>query len=428
MQLKKAEARYSLLIRSYPSESSILRVCELIYGSTDVKLLASLSTLPFSVGRSFSPYEAEQLAKNLRELDVGYSFKGLTQDLPPIEYQPSFKQSSPNEDTAKIRALGARKKSPLRIFGWGLVVAAAALSIWFGIAHNPISFKKAPPSEPSTEFAPDTRAMIEKVVKDVEFRRDRDLLWEKAALNTHLKDSDAIRTFESSLATLKYREGSTVLVKPNTLIVIGSEAGGANQKIHLDDGGVSTRLEATSTPQKWSIVTKAGILELETPRPGAKQSRIDTSISGDKMKVSVSEGRALLRPLAADKTPVEIQTRQSLEATPTEVSAPQPMTLEIFLRSPAEGQVIHIDPERATPISFEWSAPEVTGDQSVEYEWFAATDADMKNILLTQKTTATAVQVNYLDLGTIYWGVRSVVDGMTYESRVQTLHVKKPSK
>ena len=63
---EKNVARYQLVIEQYPDESLVSKVCELIYlTSKDRNLLASLSTLPYSVGRTFSTDEARPLHEAL---------------------------------------------------------------------------------------------------------------------------------------------------------------------------------------------------------------------------------------------------------------------------------------------------------------------------------------------------------------------------
>lgn len=426
MHMTQAQARFSLTIRSYPNERSIADVCRLIYQTTDPKLIASLSSLPYLVGRSFSAQEAEALSRELQSLKVSFHFKSPKGDL-DIDFNPDAKTSSEESMLSRGRLSFDFLKSLQRKTLYRGLFAIGALSLSAIVAKYSLDhwdgWMAAAPKSEATNAGESTnyRAKIEWMERSVEFRRERELVWHPAELKLSLFDSDAIRTFDNSSAILKYREGSAVSVRPNTLMVIGAQTNESERSIDLEDGSVQAHLKASAQPVKLSIHTKAGTLEMQSPKPGEADSKVETSIKGTQLKVAVTQGNAVLKPAKADLPKVELKSLQQVEASPEKIAEPQVFqpTLQVF--TPKNDVTIVMDPQAGQPIEFSW---ENLGEGAT-YTLIVASDEAMRNVLLKQESTVPSIQLNYLDLGDSFWRIAAKFGSVDYLSPVMRIHVQK---
>lgn len=421
MQLSQSQpARYHLVIKSYPSESSIGDLAQLLYDAKDPTLVASLSSVPYTVGRSFSPNEVEFFADEMKKLKIGFSFKSESPDLPEIQFDPDAKKTEMKSQNPVAQKPDGISWKPLLFALIGLVVVIAGLSFISTLRTSSKSSESPSADEPSSAFDQNYRARVDSITRTVEYRRDRDLLWNRVEVPLALQDQDALRTFEDSQAVLRYREGSSVIVKANTLLVIGSNQNESDKRIDLEDGSVSARLTASKKPQKLSIHTKLGTLEMTSPEEGKKEARFETTIKGEKLAVAVTAGALKLTPRDASQKTVEIQSHQKIEATAESISAPEAYTPSLSLKSPENNSVLKIDPQGAQPIRFEW---EDLGSDTT-YEWRLSSDEQMKTILLSQKTSAPFIDVQYVDLGSVYWQVSATQNDVEFVSRAFKLNVQ----
>jgi len=417
------DARYRLVIHSYPAEDIIPRVCRLLYGSTDKNLLASLSSLPYIVGRSFSLREVDDLEGLLRQCEVGFTFKSSTDGFPDRHFDPKKPHQKDSEsfslDSKVIRSI------PKRVLISGMLIGLLAASFLL-IKWDLKIIQDYQESQTAKRVSAEFYARVSQLINTVDIKTKSSLVWERAKENMNLQQEDSVRTYDRSSAKVDYANGSSISIKPNTLLVIGRSETEIEKRIDLDDGSIQTRLIGSKTPYKMSIHTKAGIIEVKSPTKPNEESRLETKITGNDLKVTVSEGRATLVPSNPEMKPVEITQQQSVSAsksaisqpiTPATIARPKPMEL----LSPPTDSRIKVNPQDSQPISFE--CQDLGGD--VYYIWELASDQNMQNVLLRQTTQQPKLKVNYLDLGTFYWRVVAESHDARFMSQPRRLYVEK---
>ncbi len=421
MQLNAAAAKYSLLLRSYPDVSTTEDVCELLYHSRDPKLVGTMTSLPYAVGRSFTGSEMENLRQMLEARGVGFIFKSTHPGFENIEFDPTQKTKSENQPPQQ---LGMKRSA----YKWARSISWALLSlIVLGVGY--IWMVNQQTSLPLPEFSKETspsmgtRATLSKIVQRVEIRKDRDLLWNPATERQGLEDRDALRTFAEAFATVTYLEGSQIIVKPDSLVIIGELSNPVEREIELTEGVVAARLKYAEPPETLSIQTKVGRLQMKGPTSkDQKESRIETKMKGDQWEVNLSAGEATLIPSANSDSPITLGPAQKIEVTPEGAKDIQAYTPEIKLLEPTADSMMKVDPNKSEAFRFSWEPFEPL----VTYRWVLASDEKMSSLLLEQTTTDTQISVNYLDLGTVYWQVSAVSEGETIAlSPVFKLHVQK---
>jgi len=238
MKPQTDEARYQLTLLNYPNAGVIPKICKLIYQVEDKNLLASLNTLPYVVGRSFSKDESESLHLALKELKIGHRF--LSNDGPPLLFDPTqTTEKKVKEPSAKVLPFKRKDRLKSRKLIIGVFASLLVIvGIWIFVANSRQT--KVLPSIENENF----EAKIESLIRDVEYRVAEGFLWKKAAVNLSLQPQDSIRTFQESLAYLRYREGNRVTVFPNTLMVIGKRESSERKLIKLQDGSLQARMKS----------------------------------------------------------------------------------------------------------------------------------------------------------------------------------------
>ncbi len=411
-------AKYELTLLEYPHENCVQDVCELIYQSQDKNLLGALSSLPYTIGRSFGSDDQIEISKELRRLKIAHVFKSISPDFPDIEYYPTQAVRADNP-ISEIPTKKRRVRIPMEwMLAFGILISVSAFFVvreWF-----PSSPSDAPSQvQENTDF----RAQLKKIVRNVEYRKDRDLLWNKAMQNLGLHEQDAVRTFSESFATLHYQEGTRVIVRPNTLVVIGENDLPENRRLRLEDGSVRAKMDTGKSINTLSIETNVGTIEIKSPEAGKENStQVETKMTKNgQVSVAVSQGAAVLKPTRKDAPSVTVAARQQITATPLSVSAPTPYVPSLQLFEPTTDATLSFNPLNPSPIQFRW---ENLGE-AASYQFQMAGDPEMKVILFNQNLSDPQIELNYLDLGTVYWSVKSQVEGTTYQSPIWRLHVQK---
>ncbi|MDB5037378.1 MAG: hypothetical protein JWQ35_906 [Bacteriovoracaceae bacterium] len=422
MNPQEAEARYQLTLLNYPNTGTLAEICRLIYQTEDKNLIASLSTLPYIVGRRFSHPETEHLHSEFKRLKVGHRFQCDKPGITAPSYDPNHFVAERKEESKKVVEINKfKKKAPVAKFSrkWilGLIIISLLGAIFYFISKNKIKTLEHSES-PSQTY----EAKIETVDHDVEFRIADDLLWKKAKDNILLQTKDSVRTFQDSRAYLKYREGSLVTVHPNTFLIIGKETAPNRKVLKLEDGILQARMKPSDQAQHLSIETSSGILEMESPKgTELKEMKIETSMNKGTLTVSVTEGQATLTPKAKDSPVIKLDRLQQITATEKNVSAPVPFIPKINLFAPVMNEAIVIDPQKSSAIRFKWEA---LGDNA-NYELSLSIDPEMKEVLIKQTSSVPQLEFSYLDLGILYWQVSATLDGVKYKSPIWRLYVQK---
>jgi hypothetical protein len=411
------EARYQLTLVNYADAKAVPQICELIYQTLDKNLIASLSTLPYVVGRSFSHAEADRIHTQLKQLKVSHRFVSDLNGTTVFSFETTEKVFNA-EQLTRTRRVTMKVRIRRKFFlGTSAVVVAAVCAVCFFA----LSKVQNVPLHPSTDQFEIT---IEKMERDVEYRLADDLIWKKASVSQGLQTHDAVRTFQNSNATLVYHEGPRLFVQPNTLLVIGKNPAADRNSVHLQDGSLKTRLKANRQPHYLSIETASGTLEMTSPKEGeSKETKIETSVANGTLRVSVTQGQVTLKPTAKNAAPILLNSREQLTATAQSVSKPAPFEPALTLLKPPMNQILKVDAQQSTPTTFQWKDL----GEDAEYELMLGSDEKMKEVFLRQKTKMNELVLNYLDIGTVYWQVVAVADGITYRSPVWQIHVQKPS-
>lgn len=411
-----SEPRLTLRILSYPSEDSIEIACDLIYAARDKTLMASLSSLPYTVGRGFSTEDSNRLAAQLSEAKIGFEF------VDPLSKKIIHSHGRPAE------VPGANEQVPTTPqLKWILFLVAGILTavILALVPYKDVYRKVTGTAETTSTEDPASnhRALISNVKNQVDFRRSKDLLWSQAQVNEKLFDKDAVRTGSESVAVLQYREGSSLIVRPNSLVVIDQGKDESSRKVDLSDGSIQARLKNTNPPTSLAIETKSGTIQLSGKVGEPVEARVETSLKGTELKVAVAQGRARLLPKTPDAKPIDLATRQQIQVTPEQVGEVREYTPRLTLYFPSPDVILSVDPEQMAPLKFEW---EDLG-ASVVYRWTMASDEAFQNILFSQETSEPKVEINYADPGKIYWRVEADEMGMKISSEVSSFYVKKPN-
>lgn len=409
MTTPAAEPRYQLTILGYSHSQTLSKLSELIYRSQDQNLIASMSSLPYVVGRSFSIAEAHLLHTELKNLKVSHRFKSDQTGATEFVFDLSKKETpiAPSTPISKYRP---------KLWQLMTLIAVAAIAIF--------QFKSRPSNntEDSEAFNESYEAKIEHLNRDVEYRGADSYIWSKAITSQKLQAKDSLRTFQDSSAVLTYRSGSRLNVQPNTLIIIGDSPIAGNNRLDLRDGTLQARVKSSAKSEKFSIETKSGTLELESPTEGAKETKVETSLSKGTLTVSVTQGTVRLQPSAKNATVVTLKSLEQITATAESVTTPTPFVPKIDLIQPGEDTKLISDPQKSSPHLFQWKD---IGEPAT-YELILASDSKMSSVFLRQKTTSAQIELSYIDEGEIYWRVDAVADGVTYSSPARRIHVEKP--
>jgi|GEM_PF-4291608 len=444
------EARYELTLVSFPDHAAIIRACELIYHSKDKNLVASLSSTPYVIGRSFSKQELMQLHENFKSEKIGHRFlaKPPHQDL--VEYDPNAKVVSESKQDLSINK--SSKKFPIKIIFISLAcLIALSLVVFllgkiditpiFSFQSNPkisnpkdnktstsseVEMGSSSPSSAETASAKSTYdAKLEDLMNKVEYRRRDQVSWGDADLGLLLHNRDALRTFAQSSALIRYRGGSAVRLKENTLLTVGESSRSSDdsltRELNLENGSIHTRLAAVKTPQEIKIKTSQGVLEIKSSAGLKDNTNVETSFNGKKLKIAVASGSVNFKYKGKVAKEVHLQSHQQITSTKSGVTKPQVYHPSLTLYFPKQRARIDVKENLDNAIQFKWE-PLFKG---VTYQWSIATDSKMQNILLKKETQDSSLSLAYLDIGSLYWQVKATLDGVLYVSPIQQIYVQK---
>lgn len=418
------DIRFELILTYFPNESALEEVCQLIYNSQNRNLVAALSSTPYTVGRSFPREEQEVLSEKFKSLGVGFQFKSKPPYHEIIQFDPQYVPTHSDKKN-KIYSL----KVLLTILA--LIFAAISVAYFLPFLKFESFWKlnEKGPSEKSRSEKPaalDFDAELSFVIPKVEYRASQTLFWENAQRNQKLKHNDAIRTFSKAAAVIRYRDGSYVRLKENTLLTIGetqiSNEEGTERELELKDGSLQARLEASPKPNSLAIRTPEGVLQLKnTKNKKSSPTQVITSFRNGELEIKVAKGSIEFKPKKMSEKPIRLQELQRMLHKPEESPQISDFIPEIEIISPENGKHLKFEPNTTQKFIFEWEniAP------NIEYEWTLWSDAEARNLLLSQKTTRTSVELKFLDVGALYWKVEATYEGIKYASPLTKIYVEK---
>lgn len=424
--------KFELQITGFKSSSSMEKACEIIYGKSDRKLVASLGSLPYVVGRSFYREEIEALRGKLQSAGVSFKLVGK----PPLTEVISYNANQP--ESAAPESSAPRLNNSLVVT---LVVVLVLVLLSLYVAQNRESDSALPPTtsgadsisprstpETPTELVGSTNesfdAILTQVRGNISHRKRDSLFWSPASERAELLQRDSLRSFDHSSAVLLYRSGTRVLIQPNTFVVVGATTetdGVEKREISLNEGGVNARLTHSEKPQELSIRTTQGRVRITSPAAGEQPVSLFTQVIDGQTRVAVAQGSLSFEPHGEEREPVRLTSAQQISASNDRISAPTPYRSEIELSFPPNNSQIRSTESEETPFEFRWNP--LLGENIV-YRWRLSADQNMTDILLSQEVSDSEIKLTYLDPGTLYWQVSADVDGIQHRSPIHRIYVQ----
>lgn len=426
--MTKSEVRFELTLNSFPNDAAVSRACEIIYQLNDTNLIAAMHVTPYQVGRSFSLEEQARLSAELRETLIGHRFKALAPHSDEILFDPNAPtELEPGEKKFEPDPISPRPRwilwSSLSI---AFVIITSIALRWqmsqkltpsIDSKQNSITKTQEPPINLS-------RAKLATKKGRVEARNRESLQWENAKLGQDLAEGDSLRTYENASARILYPDGNFVVVRENSLLVIGrsgdsTELEGLTREVELKDGRLRARLKTASPQDSWLIRTQKGNLKISS-QTSETPTEVLTQLTGSSLNFQLSEGSASFLPPNSKLEPILIEKNQQIQAKDSEMPRVESFTPSIRLLYPRANETLSLKDSSENKFTFEWEAFR----DDVEYDWKIYLDAQKKDLILSQKTSAEKVEVNYLDPGEIFWQVTCEIDGIEYSSSLERFYVE----
>lgn len=440
---EKNENRFDLLLLEFPSQESLEEACLIIYRKHDKNLLAAMASTPYTVGRSFDSEDQERIHSELKKIGVSHQFDSkLTGEKISFDSKKSGQATTENlksVTTQRSVASSFSIKKPFLAIAGGLIAVFVISGIFFFSSDSSDQKPKAnslaepemavaqenTPNKAPDYIAPTSSfdARVEKTTGSVDSRKKDTFEWTSAKSGDLLQAQDSIRTAGSSYAALRYREGSRIQIKENTLLVIGESLEKSKddfeRELSLSDGSIHARLVSKNSNQKLKIKTPQGQIVLKQDKGTTKPSHLSTSFQDGQLQVQVAEGSAKFLPLGSEDSEIEIPSNTQILATKTSVSNPVEYKPSIQLLSPGSGDGVTVEDGKEDQFLFKWEPV----DSEAIYTWTLASDSQMENTLFTKETAETEMKLSYIVPGQVFWQVSATIDDVLYTSPIYTLHV-----
>jgi hypothetical protein len=286
-----------------------------------------------------------------------------------------------------------------------LALFGAGTYLWWHGAH------RTPAHDDSQAVAGPLYATFEGTVRVVR-AGTRETIF--ATEDTRLQPGDTVQTEANGRASIKLADGSTLLVRPNSVVTVSENAGAsvgsaARVRVAVAGGQVSVNTEA-QTPATSNVV--------ETPLAGNRlsaQTAVSFDVHEDKSEeVRVSSG-VVARDTRGTRTTIQageyVAFDQAGEVNRREqlLDAPVPY-------APADGAKIRLPAEGTAVVTLQWTQPQAaTASYHVE---IASSPFFVKAGIVFERDQLVAPKliVTALGPGTYYWRVRAVAPkGQTSE-------------
>lgn len=202
-------------------------------------------------------------------------------------------------------------------------------------------------------------AQITLLSGNVSVKRSQGLEWQGAKVKSRLHSGDIIRTYEGASARLAFDDGSSLEIKPDSLVIIGE----------LEEDSEKKSYKSSLQLMSSDVVATAGRvsgqhsqLELKTPTAVASFDDAKVAIKvapNEESRISVYSGQA---KVAAGGRVVALAPGQTVKvSTDSKVSVPTELPAPPRLVSPAKDQVIiSRDPDaEGVPMRWEVLSPAI---------------------------------------------------------------------
>lgn len=235
--------------------------------------------------------------------------------------------------------------------------------------------------------------------------------WITADYKTPLAEGDIVQTGSDGIARITFIDGTTYVVKPDTLIVI-------EQNTALDNKATKVSVQVSSgavdlSTGSWDVPGSSSEVRFENAVAHMEQNTraaIRQNPDADVHEITVSEGAADVKK--GDQTikigPYERASfrRPDSNLNKEKVIAPprlmRPRNLEPIISTAPRNEVLH----------FEWASVE----QARRYRMRLSTSPLFTNVVLDKQLTTTSFSARGLDPGEYYWTVRAI-DAKNVESQ-----------
>ena len=230
----------------------------------------------------------------------------------------------------------------------------------------------------------------------VEYRRGESGPWVKARTNDSLNAGDWIKTSDNGTAEFRFPDGTTYVLRHNTLVHLGSDIDsplGGDAMANLESGWVDVNMAEGGN--KIKTPKSEAVLERDTEAtiiydPNRAKGEF-TNFTGTTMVTSTSGQQKQLKPL------------EQVEQQGDRLSEPRPVLPSPRLATPAHNQEIDFDTQRE--IRLAWDG--VDGAQRYALN-VARSQVFAKNIIEDERRRRAWARVGVRGEGIFYWRVAAL--------------------
>jgi len=237
----------------------------------------------------------------------------------------------------------------------------------------------------------------------VKVKRHNSAQWEEADLRTPLEAGDAIQTGPNGTARITFVDGTTYVVKPDTLITIETNAAFANRSTRVSVQVSSGAVDLSTG--SWEVGTSTSEVRFENAVASMRQNThaaVRQDPDANVHEITVSEGSAKVKK---DKESIEIgpyeraSFRRPDQPLETEkVLAPPPLVRPRNLEP-----IISSNPQREV-VRFEWEPV----PRARTYHLRVSTSPLFANPVIDRRVSGTNYSARGFEPGDYYWTVRAL--------------------
>ncbi|OHD70273.1 MAG: hypothetical protein A2W19_07230 [Spirochaetes bacterium RBG_16_49_21] len=248
------------------------------------------------------------------------------------------------------------------------------------------------------EFTRKVEAGGAKMIGTVSYKREvaqrkyaSQVIWEDVDQNAPVYDNDSVRTADLSEAVIKLKDGTSINLDENSLILLSLTGEGIN--INFSHGSMSASREDVQEggTARVEIQSRDAVVSVE-------KGEVKLSRTGDKkMDVTVTEGKAEITTAAGEKT-----IEKDEKAVITADEAPKVLKLKLKLKAPLPNEIF-IAAGGVVSTDFSW---EHAADDAEVYLEIAG-DSRFTRGIVVRPSTKDSISEN-LGAGSYFWRIKAV--------------------
>lgn len=244
-----------------------------------------------------------------------------------------------------------------------------------------------------------TQARFVNIDGTVRVKRADSVQWVAADYKIALEKGDLVQTGGDGVARVTFADGTTYVIKPETLIVVEenstSETKVTRVAVNVTSGAVDLSTPHWEAPSQSTVRIENAVATLEENTRAAVRNdprnnyrEITVSAGGAQLQRGAETINLSQHERASFTTPDSAIQREKVIAPPT---PERPANL---------GQVVALEPKKM-PIRFSWSA--VSG--ATAYRLKVSSSSLFMNLVIDKRLNTTSYTALGLDTGTYYWVV-----------------------